>query len=76
MRISVENQSRNFLKRCKTSNIRVLRKNEIKKSIRDYLSSEGVLFSPYDKVFVIKKSTESKDNAIKDNIYMILSLMG
>ena len=75
MRKPVIEQSKNFLRICKTKNTYVFKTSEIKKSIRDYIVSVDNWFSPYNWIYVVKKSTETKNLAIKKNIYKILSLL-
>jgi len=75
MRISVEKQAFDFLKLSKEKNLSVFKKNDIKRTVRDFLTTKGVLFSPYDWIYLKKKTTDTKDIIIKNNIYWILSLI-
>lgn len=75
MRISIDEQSRNFLKACKKNNLRVFSKADIKKSVREHLVSIWMMFSPFDNIYLVKKSSESKESVIKNNLYAILGQM-
>lgn len=75
MRISVNNQVKDFLKLCKKNDTWVFDVWEIKESVKNYLVNLNMLFSPYDKIYVIKKTTESTNQAINKNIYYILEKM-
>jgi hypothetical protein len=76
MGISIEKQVHDFLMQCKSKNTWVYEKADVKKSVREFLSSKGMMFSPYDKIYVVKKSTISKNQAIKNNIFNILEKLG
>lgn len=75
MRISVEEQARSFLRTAKREERRVFAKEDVKKSLREYLGSIGLMFSPTDNIYVLKKSSEPKGIAIKANLFPILSLL-
>ena len=66
------NMIRDFLKDCKKNNIRVFNKSQIIKSVRDELLKNENIFSPYDNIYVLKKSDETKKQAIKNNLPFIL----
>ena len=75
MRISINDQATDFLKLCKKNDTWVFNVWDIKKTIKDYLVNLDMLFSPYDKIYVIKKTVETKNQAINKNIYYILEKM-
>jgi len=76
MRISIIEQSKTFLKTCKSKDTWTFKRSDVKKSIRDYLTSVDMMFSPYNWIFVVKKSSDTKYKNIKNNIYAILSNIG
>lgn len=76
MRISVHNQAKNFILKSKETQKFVYNSKEIKLSLKNYLVSQWLLYSPLRGVFILKTSKQSSQDAVKQHIYAILEKLG
>lgn len=77
MRISVVDQVKEFLKMSKVKNCYVYSSNEIKATIKNYLVSQKMLYSPIRGIYILKKSSQFESEILdKFKIQVIWKLWG
>lgn len=77
MRISVVDQVKEFLKTSKVKNCYVYSSNEIKATIKNYLVSQKMLYSPIRGIYILKKSSQFESEILdKFKIQVIWKLWG
>lgn len=72
MRTPITYQIKELLTKSARESLYVYKKDEIKRWIYEFLIENNMIFSPCKNILVIKKSTESVNEAIKKNIIQII----
>lgn len=76
MRTSINNQAKTFIIKSKEENRYVYSSKDIKLSLKNYLVTNKLLYSPIRWIFILKSSSTSSDKIIDKHIYQIISKLG